>query len=266
MKITIITPVLNAERTIEQCLLSVSNQTYSNIEHIVIDGGSVDGTLSIINKYKKRLGYFESGYDGSTTIAFNKGLKLASGDWVGFLNADDWYEPLAIEQVIRAIQDAPNVELVYGSICLHNKFGQMKTTSPLASEFWQDEMVYQLPIPHIGTFIRKSLIDRVGLFNENYKCAADHDYFIRLMNKGFKNVAINSVLAHARIGGRAHGFKGLHEKWIIATAYQAPMLKKTKRFFKYTLLLLLKNMIVTKSQYQLVTYLLNKFNSRHGSL
>ena len=104
--VSIITIVYNGEENIERAIQSVVGQTYKNIEYIVIDGGSTDNTVSIIEKYESKYAYLVSEKDSGIADAFNKGIKKASGNLIGILNSDDWYEPNAVAEIVKNIGDS----------------------------------------------------------------------------------------------------------------------------------------------------------------
>ena len=115
-KISIITVVYNSVSTIEKSIISVLDQNYDNLEYIIIDGGSTDGTINIVNKYKDEIDYFVSEKDGGIYDAMNKGLIQASGDMVAFLNSDDWYEADSLLKVSNAVINNPSAMLVCGQV------------------------------------------------------------------------------------------------------------------------------------------------------
>src|SRR5574342_808175 len=113
--VSVITVVYNGARHLEQTLLSVINQGYGNIEYIVVDGGSVDGTLDIIGKYEDRIDYWVSEPDDGTYDAMNKGIELAHGELIGLLNSDDYYEPDAIGIIAGKYKEKPTPQIVFGN-------------------------------------------------------------------------------------------------------------------------------------------------------
>ena len=199
--VSIITIVYNGERYIEQAMLSVLNQTYSNIEYIIVDGGSKDGTISIINKYRNRVDQFVSEKDRGISDAFNKGIGMASGELIGILNADDWYEKDAVAEVVK---HSANAEVIYGDM-----------------QFWNDDapdfvvkgnhalLEHEMTINHPTVFVKKSSYEKLGLFDESFKCAMDYDMLLRLKVNGSRFVYIPRVLANMRWGGFSDA------KWMI---------------------------------------------------
>ena len=117
--ITIVTAVFNNEKFLEESILSLHNQTCNNYEHIIIDGGSSDGTLDIIKKYEHKIDYWCTQKDNGIYDAFNKGMQLAKGDYIGFLNSDDKYTENALEILNNYIQKNKDVDFIFGSVKKH---------------------------------------------------------------------------------------------------------------------------------------------------
>ena len=117
--VTLITVCLNSEKTIEETILSIRNQTYKNIEYVIIDGNSTDKTRSIINKYKKNIDIYISEKDAGLYYAFNKGIKLVNGKIFGFINSDDILLPNAIETLVKYYNKYPKIDFIFGSVKKH---------------------------------------------------------------------------------------------------------------------------------------------------
>lgn len=173
-KVSIITVVLNGEKTIEQTILSVINQTYKNIEYIVIDGKSTDGTLDIINKYSKEISLIISEPDNGLYDAMNKGILYSTGDIIGILNSDDWYEYETVEKVVKSML-LGKAGVIYGDMKCHNEDETNFILKPLDLE----EIFIKMPIWHPTVFVRKEIYSQYGLFDKKYKLAADYDLIAR---------------------------------------------------------------------------------------
>ena len=197
MKVTIITVCLNAEKTIERTILSVIEQSYGidDIEYIIIDGNSTDGTKCIIEKYSQYIAEYISESDTGLYNAMNKGLSLATGDVIGILNADDWYDKDAIKTVINAFEDA---DIVYGNIYSADPDGEIrKKKKPCSlSDLWVHMCLF-----HPATFVRRDVYAAEGTFNETYKIAADYDFLLKCYARGRKFKYIDEYLAYFRSGG-----------------------------------------------------------------
>jgi len=191
--VSVITIVYNGENYIEQTINSVLNQSYKNLEYIIIDGGSKDNTLSIIKKYENRITYWVSEKDSGISDAFNKGIARATGEIVGIINADDWYEPDTVNLVVNVIE---HYDVAYGYVQYwsHSKksFIQKSTVEHLER---------QVSVIHPTVFVKKECYQRFGVFNTNYKCAMDYDLLLRLKVNHCKFVYIPSILANMRWDG-----------------------------------------------------------------
>lgn len=175
-KYTVITVCKNEGKTLEQTILSVKNQTYKNIEHIIIDGKSTDETVSILEKYKNSL-VILSENDKGIYDAMNKGLKLATGDFIIFINANDYfYDEKVIENVNSLIDKHKNVEFLYGQGVFVELNNPTKIVSIIANNFIKN--VYDIcdcgGFNHQAIFYSKTLFERCGVFSTNYKIVSDN--------------------------------------------------------------------------------------------
>lgn len=202
MRVSIITVCYNSAATIEDTITSVLSQDYKNIEYIVIDGGSSDATLDIINKYREQISIVISEPDKGIYDAMNKGIKNATGDIVGILNSDDFYET---QDVITEVVDNFDVDtdMVFGDLIFVKPENIKKITRFYSlPHFKAWRLRFGWMPPHPATFIKKSVYDKYGLYKINYKISADYEVFVRflLVNKvNFKH--INKILVRMRDGG-----------------------------------------------------------------
>jgi len=181
-KITIITVVKNSEKTIERCIKSVLNQNYNNLEYIIIDGNSSDGTEKIINKYKNQITKIIIGEDSGIWDAMNKGINLASGEVLGFLNADDYYYDNIFEIVNNYFLNN-NIDFLFGSV---EKYKLMHGYNP-----WKVRWSFGFYTSHsVGFFIKTKKHLEVGLYNKKY-LSADLDFFYKMIVK-YKLLGIGS--------------------------------------------------------------------------
>lgn len=195
-KVSIITVVYNGAKTIEKTIQSVLNQSYKNIEYIIVDGLSEDGTQEIIEKYRSRIAVFISEKDDGLYDAMNKGIRSATGDIVGIINSDDWYAENAVKKVVNYFEQSQQ-ELVYGRIVYVYPDGRKKleVKKPL-NQIW-----YSMATPHPTIFIKRSIYEKLGYFDTEYKIAADYDYILKLYSKGVRFGYIDEVIAYFRYGG-----------------------------------------------------------------
>jgi len=190
--ITVVTVVLNGEKTLERTIKSVLNQTYKNIEYIIVDGGSTDGTLEIIKRYENQIARWVSGKDKGIADAMNKGIEMATGDIIGILNADDRYELRALEKVAKNMSDsdilAGNIErlTVKDEYCfLYRPTFNRSTDCGI----------------HMGWFIRKEVYAKKK-YDLKYSIAADIDFIVSLHRSGkYRFRHLDEVLGYFYGGG-----------------------------------------------------------------
>lgn len=197
--VSVITPNWNGARFLEDTILSVLGQSYQNVEYIVIDGGSIDGSNEIIERYKESISYFISERDNGMYEAVNKGMKRASGEIVAYLNSDDLYHKDTISKVVDIFQANPDVDFIFGD--LHyiddqsRKLYSMRFPSFNLTRFVNAN--YSL-IGQPSAFWRRSLFDRIGFFDESLKMASDFDFFIRACSTS-RSLHVRVILAAFRV-------------------------------------------------------------------
>lgn len=179
MKISIVTVSYNAASEIEPTLRSVAEQTWRDIEYLVIDGASTDGTLAIVERYRDAVDVLVSEPDGGIYDAMNKALRLATGDAVIFMNAGDYfYSPYVVELAAEFMQAHPDAGAVYGGIEVRFANGGVtEFMPPPESEALQFLICGSLP--HQGTFARRSAFAHTGLFDTRWRSHADYDWFLK---------------------------------------------------------------------------------------
>jgi glycosyltransferase len=206
MKVSIITASLNNHDTIEDSIRSVINQKYENVEYIVVDGGSSDGTLEIVKKYQDRVTKWVSEPDKGIYYALNKGLKMATGDIIGFLHADDVYaHSMVIDLVVSRIMNC-DTESCYGDLLYVHRKNIGKTIRHWKSRPYREGLFKKgwMP-PHPTFFVRKEVYERHGLFNTSFKIAADYELMLRFMEKHkISTHYIPEVLVKMRTGGKSN--------------------------------------------------------------
>lgn len=209
--VSVITAVYNGEKFLEKTIQSVLDQTYENIEYIVIDGGSTDGTIDIIKKYEDRISYWVSEPDKGVYEAMNKGLKVTTGEYIAILNADDYYTPDAIALSIEKIIDAKSDYSIANVEYVNNK-GVIKSIYPL-----KENHIYQeMPYPHVSAFISSETYKKVGLFDTSFKIAGDHDMAVRIHMQGYKVCYVDKSIAYLEEGGISSGIDSNRESRQVA--------------------------------------------------
>lgn len=194
-KVSIITVTYNAVNTIEQTINSVLNQIYDNIEYIIVDGMSTDGTWEKICKYKDRISVLVHEKDKGLYDAMNKGIAQATGDIIGIVNGDDWYERDALVNVVSNFQD--DTDILYARM---NIIGYDGTVQMISSPDKIDDIWYCM-IPHPTVFVRKRIYDKYGTFDLNYPIVADYEMIFRFYLAGAKFKYIDKVVTNFRRGG-----------------------------------------------------------------
>jgi len=175
--ISVITIVLNGEKYLEECFKSLYKQKYKNIEHIVIDGGSTDKTIEIIKSYENKIEYWCQKKDKGIYDAFNLGMQLCRGDYIGFLNSDDKYSDNAFIHLYNYITKYPEKDFIFGSVKKH--WGILHGYKPYKIKWsWGFYSSHST-----GFFIKLNSAKIVGLYNLKYKYSSDYDYFFRMIVK-----------------------------------------------------------------------------------
>lgn len=195
--ITIITVSYNAVKTIEDTIVSVLGQTYNNIEYIIIDGGSTDGTLDIIKKYQDKITYWVSEPDKGIYDAMNKGIAKANGELIGIINSDDWYELDAVQNVVSQCDDTHSVIYHGGLNMIKDGVVFYTSSAPIKIQKLKKGMI----INHPATFVPKKIYKEIGGFSTSYKIASDYDFILRAYMKGFRFKPIDTIIANFRTGG-----------------------------------------------------------------
>lgn len=199
-RITIITPSFNQACFLERTIESVLNQNYSNLEYIVIDGGSMDGSVDIIRKYADHLSYWVSEPDRGQVDAINKGLQRATGDWICWQNSDDVFFPGAFADLAETAAKHPEAGLIVGNMMLIDEHDRplrdLRYVTPDHSAMLAEGML----IANQAAFWRRDVQQSVGLIDERYQCSFDYDWFLRL-TQACRGVHVNRTWGALRLHG-----------------------------------------------------------------
>ena len=206
MKVSIVTPTYNSAKTIVDTILSVNKQDYTNIEHIIIDGGSKDNTLELIRNTPMRVKKIISEPDKGIYDAMNKGVALATGDIVGILNSDDFYNSNdVIAKVVKTFQEG-EYEGVYGDLEYVDARNTNRVVRYWESKAYKEGLFKKGWHPaHPTFFVKKEVYDKYGNFNLKYKIGADYEIMLRFIEKNRIKVAyIPETLVKMRVGGASN--------------------------------------------------------------
>lgn len=205
--VTVVTAVYNGQPHVAGCLESVLSQDYPNIEHIVLDGGSTDGTLDVLRSREERTALWVSGSDCGVFDAWNKGLDLANGEWIAFLGADDIYLPGAISAYIDLARKNPEAEFLSSRAKLDHPTGY----SPIFGGPWAwPRFSTAMSTIHVGTMHHRSLFERLGRFDSTYRIAGDYEFMLRAKDT-LKTAFTPEVTVVMRAGGLSDSTAGLYE-------------------------------------------------------
>lgn len=214
MKVSLITATYNCDSTISSCLASAAHQTHENIEHIVIDGGSTDQTVSILSEYSSQIAIMLSEKDHGIFDALNKGIIRASGDIIGILHSDDLFNNKdVIANVVEIFKRNPKIPIVSGSVFYVDQNNLNKIVRLYSSNKFRIWMLRFGFIPaHTATFIRKDIFQKIGLYDSRYSSAGDFEFFVRafwLYKIPF--LTTSQVFVRMRVGGLSSS--GLKSYW-----------------------------------------------------
>lgn len=203
IKVSVITAVYNRSSTIGQALDSVLSQRHAAVESIVIDGGSTDGTLEVIGRYRDRLGTVVSERDNGIYDALNKGLRMATGDVIGFMHADDKYADVQVLSDVATRFADPAVDAVYGDLVYVDATDTEKIVRLWTAGDFEPSLLRRgwMP-PHPTLYVRRTRYQQVGGFDTRYRIAADYDHMVRLLSTpGLQVDYVPRVLVRMRVGG-----------------------------------------------------------------
>jgi glycosyltransferase involved in cell wall biosynthesis len=205
VRISVITAVYNRVATVAQAIESVRRQSWPHVEHVVIDGGSTDGTLEVLNRFKAGFGVIVSERDRGIYDALNKGLARATGDAVGFLHSDDFFAtPTVLERVANAF--AGGADIVFGDLDYVDMDDVAKVIRRWrCGAYSKGRLAKGWMPPHPTFYVRQSLIEQLGGFDLSMTLAADYDFMLRyLLHAGDKSAYVPDVLVKMRTGGASN--------------------------------------------------------------
>ena len=232
--VSIITVVYNGERYIEQTIQNVLNQSYNNIEYIIIDGGSIDGTIDIIRKYDDKISYWISEKDRGVYDAMNKGIQVARGELIGIINSDDYYELDAVSNVVEAYLNNDKPDILFGDMIMIWRNSMQKIINASIGN-----LKFNMTINHPTCFVKSDLY-RERLFNIGFNIASDYELMLYFYTKNKRFFYIHKILANMRDGGISDAvYKTAKETFNIQCKYISKisairnyLLRISKRLFR----------------------------------
>lgn len=206
MKVSLITVSFNSAETIEDCIRSVLSQDYPDIEYIIIDGASKDGTIELIEKFRDRIAQLVSEPDKGIYHAMNKGIDLCTGEIVGVINSDDMYaDEKVISDVVRTMQES-KTDSCYGDLVYVDPLDTSRVVRRWNSGgFDKKKFLKGWMPPHPTFFLRRHCYEKFGKFNLSFKTSADYELMLRMLYKeGLSTAYLNRVMVHMRTGGQSN--------------------------------------------------------------
>ena len=241
--ISVITVCLNSEKYLEETIKSVVGQTYQNIEYIIIDGGSTDGTLDIIKKYRNRIAYWVSEPDQGLYDAMNKGIARAKGELVGILNSDDYYQPNAVEIIVGEFKKDKEAGVFCGEVLffLKEDNGMRMTRRRRLTNLGK----FGQEVVHPATFVKKEVYEKFR-YDVRYRIASDIDFVYLLYFNGVKFHTCPELIANYRVGGVSRRFWSIVDVFRIYGKYFGPkcFLKNSIVFLFQSIKWCLKNFVL----------------------
>lgn len=195
MRISIITITYNSEATLEDTIRSVISQDYPDLEYIIVDGLSKDGTMDIVKKYEKEIQVVISEKDRGISDAFNKGIKASTGDVIGIINSDDMLMPGALKKLAEQMEK--DTDVAYGKAYRLYEDGSTREYLPRDLKIF----TYKMPLVHPATFVKKSAYEKHGIFNVGYHYCMDRAVLYKMYQGGAKFQYIDEYFAYYRMGG-----------------------------------------------------------------
>jgi len=202
--ISVITVVYNGEKHLEHTIQSVLSQTYPNIEYVIVDGGSTDNSIKIIQQYADEIDYFVSEKDKGIYHAMNKGIRLSRGELIGIINCDDWYSEIAVEIVVKkylALEERDNVIISGGLRCI-NAGGKVDDEIVREESDLDKYIKKTMPINHPATFVSAQTYQTIGMFDEKFRISADYNFVCQAYHSSIvKFYFCKDILTNMRLGG-----------------------------------------------------------------
>ena len=255
--ISVITVVLNGEKYLEEAISSIFKQTYDNIEYIIIDGGSTDRSLDIIQKYENIIDLWISEKDSGLYNAMNKGIALSSGDFVGFVGSDDYLYLNTLEKLAKTAQKE-TIDYTVGPVDIIRENGQLKEKILVLPNFLiQNRFIFDMATHHLSFYVSRKIINKIGNFDENFNIRSDYDMVISVISKSKKNFNFTDSVGSFREGGVSGSYSSYFENFNILRKHGISVFKSILNILPS----LIKVFIVKNFPSSIVNFLRKNFSS-----
>lgn len=255
--ISVITVVLNGEKYLEEAISSIFKQTYDNIEYIIIDGGSTDRSLDIIQKYENNIDLWISEKDSGLYNAMNKGIALSSGDFVGFVGSDDYLYLNTLEKLAKAAQKE-TIDYTVGPVDIIKENGQLKEKILVLPNFlMKNRFIFDMATHHLSFYISRKIINKIGNFDENFNIRSDYDMTISVISKCTKKFDFIDSVGGFREGGVSGSYSSYFENFNILRKHGISVFKSILNILPS----LIKVFIVKNFPSSIVNFLRKNFSS-----
>lgn len=216
MKISVIIPTYNSAKTIEDTIKSIADQKWPDIQVIIQDGGSTDGTRGIVERYPEAVSGWQSEPDKGIYDAMNKGIKRAAGEVVAILNSDDVWLPGTLKRVAEVFSRNPDVGIVSGSI---EVWEDLPNGAKVVLKSSLLHLYIGMTVQHPATFVRRNVYEQVGLFDIHYRIGADYDFVLRCLEANIPCIILNDIFVRMRAGGKG-GSTFNFDDWTIRRSHK----------------------------------------------
>jgi len=221
--VSVVTIVFNGEKYLERAMESLFSQTYGNIEYVVVDGGSSDSTVAILRKRQADIDYWCSAKDNGISDAFNRGISLSTGTYVGILNADDWYDRDTVANAVKAFAESPEAGVVHGDMRQYKGGKHIFTIKP---DLGAGKIRYEMPYNHPTCFVKREVYLRHGGFSQRLRIAMDYELLLRYSLLGINFSYVPGIVSNMPLGGQSDekALFGLKEMLRVSVEYGYPKL------------------------------------------
>jgi len=255
--ISVITVVLNGEKYLEEAISSIIKQTYDNIEYIIIDGGSTDRSLDIIQKYENHIDLWITEKDSGLYNAMNKGISLSSGDFVGFVGSDDYLYLNTLEKLAKAAKKG-TIDYTVGPVDIIIENGQLKEKILVLPNFlMQNRFIFDMATHHLSFYVSRKIINKIGNFDENFNIRSDYDMTISVISKSKKKFNFTNSVGSFREGGVSGSYSSYFENFNILRKHGISVFKSILNILPS----LIKVFIVKNFPSSIVNFLRKNFSS-----